>query len=67
MNHLNDRDLAAHALRQWANYVETGDIIYNSADFCAQGRLPKALSEDQQRFVMRLRDLAKQSQIKGVE
>jgi hypothetical protein len=59
MNHLSDKDLITKALGLWANYVETGDVCMSSVDAanCGLRNQVKVLTDEQKRFVARLRDL----------
>jgi hypothetical protein len=53
-----DQELIARALNLWGNWIETGNIILSAED--AQQRKLKfnALSVDQMKLVVRLRELA---------
>lgn len=53
-----DSHVRSRALTMWANYIETGDVTLSRHDARGDGR-PRVLTDDQQRFVLRLRDLAK--------
>lgn len=57
-----DDVLRSHALRMWANYVETGDILTSRHDLDASDqealRRVTSMTDDQQQFVARLRRLA---------
>ncbi len=61
MNHLDDKHLVFHSLGMWINHLETGDVVMSSVDAvnCGQPGKVKALSDDQKRLVLRLRDLQK--------
>lgn len=56
-----DRQLTCHALTMWANYIETGDVVRSAADNANMKEPVKALTLDQMRMVVRLRDLAARS------
>ncbi len=61
---MEDRNLIATALAQWANYIETGAVYLSANDVIAakQHVKVKALTQDQRKLVIRLRDLAIQYQ-----
>lgn len=54
----NPNHVIAYALSMWANYIETGDPCIGSADKQKMGQPVRALSVDQMRAVVRLRDMA---------
>lgn len=53
--------ICAMAVEMWANWIQSGDPVLSSGDLERMGRHKqiKALSEDQMRFVLRLKDLAR--------
>ncbi len=55
-----DKYVKSHALSMWANYIETGDVCLSTCDAINSDRRDsiKALSLEQQEFVVRLRKLA---------
>ena len=55
---MSDRELSAYALDMWANNIETGDPNLSAQDAEAQKLSVKALSTNQMRLIIRLRDLA---------
>jgi len=55
---MDDRELSAYALDMWANTIETGDPGLTAHDAKAQKLEIRALSTDQMRLIVRLRDLA---------
>jgi hypothetical protein len=63
---MRDSDLKAHALRLWANFIETGNVTLSAGDVAARNASvsPNArsplhkLDGDQQQLVMHLRSLA---------
>jgi hypothetical protein len=54
----SDGQLSAHALRMWANHVETGDCNLSESDLCAMRKPLKYITGEQRNFVERLRRLA---------
>jgi len=54
----SDQEIISHALNMWANHIETGDVCLSMTD--AQNmKIPfKALTFDQMKFVVRLRELS---------
>lgn len=58
MNDLSDNALIALALNNHANYIETGDISLSAIDAESMKKPFKALSRDQMKLVIRLRDLS---------
>lgn len=54
--------LAARALSMWANFIESDDVCMSAIDAKKAGRPGKALSTDQMRLIVRLRDVALQYQ-----
>ncbi len=54
----NDWELRLHALNLWANYIETGNVTMSAVDASKAKKPFNALTLDQQRIVVRLRDLA---------
>jgi hypothetical protein len=58
MSDFTDKDLRYHALHQWANYIETGIISLSAQDAQNMGKKFKALSVEQMKLVIRLRELA---------
>ena len=56
---MDDRALTSTALRQWANYIETGSVTLCAEDMKNMGKeMPKALDVHQCALVNRLRALA---------
>lgn len=53
-----DAQLVFSALSNWANYIETGDVVMSAQDAQNCKQPFKALGLDQMTFVLRLRDLA---------
>ncbi|KKL59836.1 hypothetical protein LCGC14_2211340 [marine sediment metagenome] len=53
-----DKEMIAHALSMWANYIETGSVTMSAADATNQSKykLIRGLNTDQQKFVIRLRE-----------
>jgi hypothetical protein len=47
-----------HALHYWANYIETGNRTTSAVDAKKHGKPYNALTEDQMREIIRLRELA---------
>lgn len=60
MEHMSNKELISTALRQWANYIETGNVSMSKKDAvnCGQKGDIKILSTSQVNMVERLRDLA---------
>lgn len=58
MNQMTDEELVAHALDMWANYIETSNIGLSANDAAEQKAKFNALSLDQMKLVIRLRELA---------
>ena len=58
-NHSDDK-LINQTLTYWANYIETGDITISASNAVhfKQNKKVKTLTLDQQKFCIRLRDLA---------
>lgn len=54
----SDRHIRNFALTLWANYIETGNVATSRHDVRPPDK-PNVLSDDQQRFVQRLRDMAR--------
>jgi len=54
----SDSELKFRALNMWANFVETGDVILSAKDAIQQGKMPRALELNQQKLVIRIRELA---------
>ena len=63
---MSDRELAAMALSLWANHIETGVMTLSAQDAANMGKPINALSQDQQKVVMRLRELNQKSLMKGI-
>lgn len=63
---MSDRELAAMALSFWANHIETGVMTLSAQDAAKMGKPFNALSQDQQKVVMRLRELNQKSLMKGI-
>ncbi len=55
---LPDRQIIAYALDLWANFIQTGELTMSAQDAERAGEPIKALSTDQMKMVIRLRDLA---------
>ena len=55
---MTDEELIAHALDMWANYVETSNVSLSANDAAEQKAKFNALSLDQMKLVIRLRELA---------
>jgi len=61
-----DKHVRSYALNMWANhiktanYIETGDVTLSARDAISMGEqdLLNALTPEQQKFVVRLRDMA---------
>jgi hypothetical protein len=55
-----DKNVIALALSMWANHIETGNVSLSQADAIMIGRAEVviALTLEQQKFVVRLRDLS---------
>lgn len=55
-----DNELCFWALTNWANHIETGNVSMSAVDAVNQSRHSEinGLSLDQQRLVVRIRDLA---------
>ena len=53
-----ENEVIARALHMWANYIETGTVIMSAADAINQKKPLHPLTLDQQKFVIRLRDMA---------
>lgn len=54
---MSDRELQAHALRMWANRVETGNPDLSADDMLAQ-RKQVSITRDGMKLALRLRELA---------
>lgn len=57
MAELNDGQLIQQALDMWANHVETGDSTLSALEAQEAGKKFNALSLDQMKLVIRLREL----------
>ena len=59
---MNDKEIKYRSILMWRNYIQTGDIHWSSQDAVNIGKPEKAkmLSSDQQEFVIRLEELAKE-------
>lgn len=55
---MSDNELAAYALDMWANYVETGEVNCSAKDAEERKRPFNALTMEQMKGVIRLRELA---------
>lgn len=55
-----DAELVSYALRQWANYIETGEVYMSAQNAISSNQRDKlrALDPGQHRLVARLHDLA---------
>lgn len=60
LHELSDEALTSMSLRQWANYIETGDVAASAQDAknMAKPEMVNALNESQMKAVIRLRELA---------
>ncbi len=62
MSNLFEKDthVKAHALNMWANHIETGDVTLSSNDAIRMKKFEtlKVLTDDQKKFISRLRKLA---------
>ena len=56
---MEDKHLIFYALNMWANYIETGDVNMAAQNAVKQGEKDRvrALSLDQMKFIIRLREL----------
>jgi hypothetical protein len=56
---MTDEQLLFYSLNMWANHIETGDVNMGAQDAvrCGKKGLVRALSTDQMRLIVRLRDL----------
>ena len=54
----SDGTLIAHALSSWANWIETGDLNISAIDAAQMDRTFNALTLDQMKLVIRLRELS---------
>lgn len=59
MDKMSDQELIEIALNQWANHIETGNIVLSARDAFQAKKPFRALDEDQMELVLRLRRLAK--------
>ncbi len=58
VNDMSDNGLAAYAIDMWANMIETGDTAITARE-AAERKMPfNALSLEQMKFVIRLRELS---------
>lgn len=64
-----DNEIISFAVNMWANHIETGDGTISAADAVNMNRKDKIkyLEPRQQKFVMRLRELAAKNLNIGVE
>lgn len=53
-----DDELIKRALGHWANHIETGNVVLSAQDAARTGERHEALSLDQMKLVIRLRELA---------
>ena len=62
-----DNQIISYALNMWANYIETGDVTISASDAIhfKQNEKVQSLTIDQQKFCIRLRDLAMEQLIKN--
>jgi len=58
MENMTDEELVAHALLLWSNYIETSNVALSAEDASAQKVKFNALSLDQMKLVIRLRELS---------
>ncbi len=59
MNEMSDDHLISYALSMWANYIETGDTSLSATDVQqGVGGTINALTTEQMRHIVRLRDLS---------
>lgn len=56
---MTDNQIAAHAIRLWMNYIQTGDPCLSAEDAEHIGGKPKALSVEQMRGLVRMDDVLK--------
>ena len=63
MDKMSDEQLIAQSLVMWANYIETGDMSTSAIDAKHAKLSYNALTTDQMRLIIRLRDLAGQFRI----
>ena len=68
MNDQTDAVVVAHALRMWANWIETGDPVLSSGDAVNSGQqnLLQSLNRDQHEMIARLHKLADQAECRWV-
>ena len=59
---MTDGELAAFALQQWANRIETGDPSLTQVDCENQGLEFKALDRNQMELILRIRRVADRCQ-----
>ncbi len=65
---MDDRTLTSIALRQWANYIETGSVTLCAEDLKNMGKeAPRPLDEHQRALVTRLRALAGRAMQNGIK
>ena len=55
-----EKELKAHALRMWANFIETGDLTISATDAINSGQrnMLKSLDIFQMKLIIRLREMA---------
>lgn len=56
-----DHELIRTALHLWANHIETGNVALSARDAVHAHKPFKALSNDQMKLVVRLRELAEKA------
>lgn len=56
----SDKEIIRYALLMWRNYIQTGDVVLSASDAINSGQQDKCkqLNSDQQKFVVRLEELA---------
>jgi len=60
MKELTDTELIQMALNYWANYLETSDVTLSAIDAANSDRKFNALTLEQMKVVVRLRELSMQ-------
>ena len=56
-----DEQKISSALSMWANHIETGDICLGAEDARKRNKKAKPISDEQMKFVLKLRELAKKA------
>lgn len=59
---MEDKELLYRSLIMWRNYIQTGDVNLSTQDLvnCGDTKDVRMLNIDQQEFVIRLEELAKE-------